>query len=303
VSKGEVNFDAFGSAPEPAPAPAPARAASTSAVSNFQDQYEDDEESDDGFDEEEDHGIGELSVQDDDEDEDDDNEYDAIFEPSYGAKLGVLMERVDDVSGGKTQEKAVVKMVVENGAAMRAGVYQGSVLLAVNGESVRGKSYLECLDMIKRSGRPMTLRFRKIDTKEDMTQGECLARVSGGAFSVGNMQKGVAMWNPKYYAFGGPHGDIFQLFSTKQAYHECVIGAYEKKKVNNRIETFNLSKDHRVSKIKHKHYRSHGPLFYFALKVPSLRFVAAKFAHENRRHLENLHEYMRRVLDRKRMQG
>jgi len=168
VPKGQVNFDAFGSpAPAPAaPAPAPARAASTSAVNNYQDQYEDeedDEESEEeGFDDDEDHGVSSLSLQDDEDSGDEDLEYDAIFEPSYGAKLGVLMERVDDTMRGATSERAVVKMVVENGAAMRAGVTQGSVLLAVNGESVKGKSYLECLDMIKKSGRPMTHRFRKV---------------------------------------------------------------------------------------------------------------------------------------------
>lgn len=59
VPKGQVNFDAFGSAPAPAPAPAPARAASTSAVNNYQDHYEqsDEESEEEGFDEE-DHDQG-----------------------------------------------------------------------------------------------------------------------------------------------------------------------------------------------------------------------------------------------------
>jgi hypothetical protein len=212
------------------------------------------------------------------------------------------MERQDHWQKGADarEERAVVKMVVENGAAMRAGVTVGSILLAVNGESVKGFNYLKCLDVIKKSGRPMTLKFKRVEQKDDQTQGHILARVSGGAFSVGNMTQGVAVWNPRYFALGGPQGDIFQLFATKQEYHECVIGAYENRKVMNRIETFNLSKDHRVSKIKHKTYRSHGALFYFALKVPSLRFIAAKFASDNRRDLENLHESLRKVLDKKR---
>lgn len=89
----------------------------------------------------------------------------------------------------------------------------------------------------------------------------------------------------------------------RQAYHECVMGAYEQRKVNQRIETFNLSKDHKCSKIKTKAYKSHGQLFYFALKVPSLRFTAAKFACESQSDLTALHRKLCMTLDRKKRFG
>ena len=145
------------------------------------------------------------------------------------------------------------------------------------------------------------LRFRRgVPPNEDGLHGHVLARISGGAFSVGNLTKGTAVWNQRYYAFGGSEGDVFQLFASKQAYHECVMGAYENRRVNQRIETFNLSKDHKCSKIKNKMYRSHGSLYYFALKVPSLRFTAAKFASRSEPELVALHRKLCLTLDRKR---
>jgi C-terminal processing protease CtpA/Prc len=52
-------------------------------------------------------------------------------------------------------------MVVENGAAHRAGCTKGSLLVAVNGQAVHGMAYTEILELIKAQGRPMTLRFER----------------------------------------------------------------------------------------------------------------------------------------------
>jgi hypothetical protein len=74
------------------------------------------------------------------------NEYEVTFES--GRKLGVLMERVDVWSGKRDDrrfEVAVVKLVVENGAADRVGVTIGSSVLAINNRSVAKDSYVVVL--------------------------------------------------------------------------------------------------------------------------------------------------------------
>lgn len=107
------------------------------------------------------------------------NEYDVTFET--GRKLGVLMERVD-VCGksrdDKRQEIAVVKLVVENGAADRVGVTTGSSVVAINARSVARDSYAVVLDMIKAAPRPMSIRFKRGTVNKDTTQGNVLTRIS-----------------------------------------------------------------------------------------------------------------------------
>lgn len=107
------------------------------------------------------------------------NEYDVTFET--GRKLGVLMERVD-VWGksreDKRQEIAVVKLVVENGAADRVGVTTGSSVVAINARSVARDSYAVVLDMIKAAPRPMSIRFKRGTVNKDTTQGNVLTRIS-----------------------------------------------------------------------------------------------------------------------------
>lgn len=107
------------------------------------------------------------------------HEYDVTFET--GRKLGVLMERVD-VWGAKRDDKrqeiAVVKLVVENGAADRVGVTTGSSVVAINGRSVAKDTYAIVLDMIKAAPRPMSIRFKRGTVNKDTTQGNVLTRIS-----------------------------------------------------------------------------------------------------------------------------
>jgi len=139
-------------------------------------------------------------------------EYDARFE---GQKLDVLMEKKPGEDGA---ENAVVKMVMEGGAAQRLSVTVGSTLLAINGEATADMLYSHVLDKIRTSGRPLVLSFSRGPKQRDTagSQGHVLARISGGAFSVGNLTRGNATWNARYYAFGGSDGDVFQLFASKQ---------------------------------------------------------------------------------------
>lgn len=148
------------------------------------------------------------------------NEYIATF--SRGQKLGVLMERVDTWRDGDEirAESAVVKLVVEDGAADEAGVTTGSIVVGINGRDMRKLLYSEVLNLIKTAPRPLEMRFRRVTEQRDTTQGHVLARISGGTFSVGNLTSGNARWTPKYFAFGGSRMDVLQFFVSRAAYHE-----------------------------------------------------------------------------------
>lgn len=106
------------------------------------------------------------------------NEYDCTFETGY--KLGVLMERVDVYGRDRThhQEIAVVKLVVENGAADHLGVSVGSSVVAINRKNLEKESYATVLEMIRLAPRPMTVRFKRGTVNKDTTQGVTLTRIS-----------------------------------------------------------------------------------------------------------------------------
>lgn len=112
------------------------------------------------------------------------DEYDVTFET--GRKLGVLMERVDvwmaqagrTGSGERRVETAVVKLVVENGAADRVGVTVGSSVVAINRHRVDRDGYANVLEMIKAAPRPLIMRFCRGAVNKDTTQGIVLTRIS-----------------------------------------------------------------------------------------------------------------------------
>lgn len=111
----------------------------------------------------------------------DPNEYDVRFDT--GRKLGVLMERVDvwGKHDERRQETAVVKLVVENGAADVVGVTVGSSVIAINKRKVQKETYTNVLEMIKSAPRPLTIRFQRGLQSKDTTQGMVLTRISGKA--------------------------------------------------------------------------------------------------------------------------
>ncbi|GMF32648.1 unnamed protein product [Phytophthora fragariaefolia] len=109
------------------------------------------------------------------------DEYDVRFET--GRKLGVLMERVDVWNAAnQRKESAVVKLVVENGAADRVGVSIGSTVVAINRKSVENETYISILDMIKAAPRPLRMRFKRGPQTKDTTQGTILTRISSTCF-------------------------------------------------------------------------------------------------------------------------
>ncbi|KAG3116629.1 hypothetical protein PI124_g2917 [Phytophthora idaei] len=226
------------------------------------------------------------------------DEYDVRFES--GRKLGVLMERVDVWNAAnQRKETAVVKLVVENGAADRVGVSTGSTVVAINRKSVENETYIVILDMIKAAPRPLRMRFQRGSQSKDTTQGTILTRISNGTFSVGNLTSGNATWTTKYFAFGGSKMDVLQLFVSRAAYHECVIALYEKRGVHTQIQSFRLCRDHKISPIKCKIYKGYGNLHYFSLTVPSLRFVAAKFASDDYAIIKNIWSNTYDAIERK----
>ncbi|ETI47138.1 hypothetical protein L914_08303 [Phytophthora nicotianae] len=226
------------------------------------------------------------------------DEYDVRFES--GHKLGVLMERVDVWNAAnQRKETAVVKLVVENGAADRVGVSIGSTVVAINRKSVENETYVAILEMIKAAPRPLRMRFQRGSQNKDTTQGTILTRISNGTFSVGNLTSGNATWTTKYFAFGGSKMDVLQLFVSRAAYHECVIALYEKRGVHTQIQSFRLCRDHKISPIKCKIYKGYGNLHYFSLSVPSLRFVAAKFASDDYATIKNIWSNTYDAIERK----
>ncbi|KAG7385052.1 hypothetical protein PHYPSEUDO_001988 [Phytophthora pseudosyringae] len=226
------------------------------------------------------------------------DEYDVRFES--GRKLGVLMERVDVWNAAnQRKETAVVKLVVENGAADRVEVTIGSTVVAINRKSVENETYIAILDMIKAAPRPLRMRFKRGPESKDTTQGSILTRISNGTFSVGNLTSGNATWTTKYFAFGGSKMDVLQLFVSRAAYHECVIALYEKRGVHTQIQSFRLCRDHKISPVKCKIYKGYGNLHYFSLTVPSLRFVAAKFASDDYATIKNIWSSTYDAIERK----
>ncbi|KAL3663099.1 hypothetical protein V7S43_012039 [Phytophthora oleae] len=249
------------------------------------------------------------------------DEYDVHFES--GRKLGVLMERVDVWNAAnQRKETAVVKLVVENGSADRVGVSIGSTVVAINRKLVENETYVAILDMIKAAPRPLRMRFKRGPQSKDTTQGTILTRISNGTFSVGNLTSGNATWTAKYFAFGGSKMDVLQLFVSRAAYHECVIALYEKRGVHTQIQSFRLCRDHKISPIKCKIYKGYGMnlpllrsrntsktnfyprstsgnLHYFSLTVPSLRFVAAKFASDDYETIKNIWSNTYDAIERK----
>ena len=64
------------------------------------------------------------------------------------------------------------------------------------------------------------------------------------------------------------------------------------------IDSLNLQTNFKLTRIKCKSYKSYGQLHYFALELPSKRFVAAKFASEDRQQVDQLHRRLRKAIDK-----
>ena len=78
-------------------------------------------------------------------------------------KLGLLLERKDEwVSGlASRAERAVVRMVIADTESDVRGVSVGSKVVAVNGESVVGRTYEDILQIIRGASRPLAIEFER----------------------------------------------------------------------------------------------------------------------------------------------
>lgn len=244
---------------------------------------------------------------------DDEVEFDAFFDNTDG-KLGVLIADVKR----RGKNFVMVKMVVDHSPSMREGIEEGATLIAINGTCVEGKQKSDCTAMIRSLGRPLTLRFRKPDQREEMAKGQILARVSlgettgsGGIGIVGNWKKGVATWSDRYYMWGGASEDELCIFRNEQDFQQHTVQLHEHLKggspVTVKVDRFNMTREwmkfnpYRVTHIKCKEYKSYGMLFYFSLKTkPNGDFpiwaVAGKFASTDKGALDRLHESIRHTV-------
>jgi hypothetical protein len=78
---------------------------------------------------------------------------------------------------------------------------------------------------------------------------------------------------------------------------------YEKRQVSTLIQSFRLCRDHKLSPIKAKIYKGYGNLHYFSLTVPSLKFVAAKFASENYNTIKAMWQMAFEAIEKKKRLG
>jgi len=95
--------------------------------------------------------------------------YSVLFETEK--KLGMLLERHDEWvqspgSVGKLKECTVVKLIVEHGAADVKGVTLGSRVVGVNGLDTRSRPYLETLNLVKTTPRPMRITMEEVRGSE-----------------------------------------------------------------------------------------------------------------------------------------
>jgi len=245
--------------------------------------------------------------------DDDSDEYDCVFE-ERDQKLGVL---ILDVNKHGTNV-VMAKMIVDHSAAMREGVMEGSQLISINGTSVEGKMHKDCTAMIRSVGRPLTLRFRKPNERDEMAKGFILARVvagettgSGGIGFVSNWKKGVATWSDRYYVWSGCNEEELHIYRNEQDHQQYTVQAHEAKKGGAdpvvKVDKFNMTREwmkhnpYQVTHIKCKEYKSYGMLFYFSLKVkPNGDFpvwmVAGKFASQDKQEIDRLHESIRHTI-------
>ena len=129
----------------------------------------------------------------------------------HESKLGMLLERADEWAGNSAnrQERTVVKMVIENGAADSRGVRLGSKLLSVNNEDVSSRPYLEALEMVKTMPRPLTLKFENCGFVKDASQDYCLVRKAQGYYAPQQYKQ----WSRQYFVIGGAvaKGNVLQV--------------------------------------------------------------------------------------------
>ena len=213
----------------------------------------------------------------------------------------MLLERHDEYATGggggqrgKLVEQTIVKMVVDHGAADVKGVKLGSRVISVQGEDVRGKPYLEVLDMVKTLPRPLKVVFAEGTlSSEDCVAGYCLLRKSVGPLPPSSFNT----WKRKFFVLGGAvaNRNVLQVYRSKADYEKVVVSLFEKRAIDVKFKAYQLNREYRISPLKRQGYKDVNiNVFFWGLMAPGAKFKMIKFGSDKYDQMESLHQHVLR---------
>ncbi|GMH60199.1 hypothetical protein TrRE_jg3769 [Triparma retinervis] len=214
-------------------------------------------------------------------------------------KLGMLLERHDEWiqppgGVGKLKECTVVKLIVEHGAADVKGVSLGSRVVAVNEHDCLHRPYLETLNLVKTTARPMTIVMQEGKLADDeCISGYCLLRKSVGPIPPSSF----ATWKRRYFVLGGAvaNKNVLQVYKSKRDYEHVVVSLFERKPIHVKLKAYKLSPGFSISALKSVRYSEVGAnVFYFTLMTPQAKFKMIKFGSDNADQMRDLHQNVTR---------
>ncbi|GMH57183.1 hypothetical protein TrST_g13325 [Triparma strigata] len=224
--------------------------------------------------------------------------YEVTFETEK--KLGMLLERHDEwVPGngkvaGKLKECTLVKLVVEHGAADVKGISVGSRVLAVNSHNCAHRPYLETLNLVKITPRPMKIVLQEGKLADDeCISGYCLLRKS-----VGPIPPSVfSTWKRRYFVLGGAvaNKNVLQVYKSKQDYEHVVVSLFERRPIAVKLKAYKLTPSFSISAMKSVRYPEVGAnVFFFTLMTPGAKLKMIKFGSDNADSIRDLHTHVTR---------
>eukprot|EP00622_Pseudochattonella_farcimen_P005332 FR740923.1.p1 GENE.FR740923.1~~FR740923.1.p1 ORF type:complete len:288 (+),score=32.39 FR740923.1:111-866(+) len=218
--------------------------------------------------------------------------YSVVF--PHESKLGMLLERADEWQGPASgrQERTVVKMIIENGAADSRGVRLGSKLVAVNEVDVSNKPYLEALELVKTMPRPLTLKFENSGFVKDASQDYCLIRKAQGYYAPQQYKQ----WSRKYFVIGGAvaKGNVLQLYESKIDYEQVVVNMFQNRPIQDiEFKAYKLGLSFKCGPCREKSYGDK-VITYFWIKNPASKTKVLKLGSENASIITALHGQVRK---------
>jgi hypothetical protein len=212
-------------------------------------------------------------------------------------KLGMLLERHDEwcpgANGapGRLKECTLVKLVVEHGAADVKGIALGSRVMAVNGIDCKNLAYLETLNLVKTTPRPMTVVLQEGKLADDeCVSGYCLLRKSIGPLPPSQF----ATWKRRFFVLGGAvaNKNVLQVYKSKRDY-EHVVSLFERRPISVKLKAYKLTPGYRVSSLKSVRYSEVGAnVFYYTLMTSEAKFKMIKFGSDNADQIRDLHNHV-----------
>ncbi|CAM9580965.1 unnamed protein product [Sphacelaria rigidula] len=199
----------------------------------------------------------------------------------------MLLERHDEWPEGSEMrsERAVVKMVVDNGPAQTRGVTVGSKVKKVNGEAVTGLTYQETLERIKHASRPLRVHFERGELMVDDNVGQIMFKKTVG------VPRSFSAWQRRYFVLGGAvaKSNVLQVYVSKQSYDRMVLAVFGRQRIHERVKAYKLNYLFKCSPIKVKKYKAHpAPLNFFSVKLPTSRLKRLNFASHSLSELQHL---------------